>query len=99
MNHIILFKFKGITSNKSIIVSISILCSTITLAIPTYDHINCAQQNVFANFGSSLLSNPTVYATVLSIIALYILVLVRLRKLDKIDLDKVSRPIKSAHFI
>ena len=55
--------------------------------VPTVNTINFSK--VFSNFGSLLTSNPATFATVLCLLALWVLLSVWARRADRKDVEKV----------
>ena len=74
-------------------------CSTLTQVIKTFSGgidvptVNAIDfSKIFSNFSSLLSSNPAGLATIVSILALYILLLVWARRKDRQDIEKVIKP-------
>ena len=59
------------------------------LTIPTINPIDF--RNIFTNFLSLLQANPTVFATIITILAVYFLLAVWARRSDKADVERVRR--------
>jgi len=57
-------------------------------SMPTVNTIDF--KDIYAHFWQNLATNPTVYCTVLAIIAVYLLLIVWARRMDRRDLDRVS---------
>ena len=62
------------------------------VTVPKVNSINF--KNVFSNFASLLSANPTVFATIISLLVLYCLLVIWARHSDKKDLKKVQK-----HFV
>ena len=57
------------------------------LTVPTINPIDF--RNIFTNFLSLLQANPTVFATIITILAVYFLLAVWARRSDKADIERV----------